>query len=1272
MRRSISAALALIVSLGSMVLPAQASSTAMTLTQRFSFNQVDFSAPQGSPLEVPGGSSVTLVIDFACNTISSVSCVDPEASVTLPAGVTIGLISYSTSFISSMGTIGNVRNFDFNTLAPGTTGQITIPMTVQEWVHLDGAGLEVRASGSTESGASNPVSANTVYLEVRSATTNRALAALNAGGALDSSAQYSVSACLDRVDGSGGLGVQAGARLITTLPDGAVFVRSGDPSAVYDAANRTVTVTTTSPKNDAFCGGYTIDVSYPTGGTNINGASKQISFEWVGRKLGEATDSLLATASHTHTLTAPALGGGVGKSVNGTRSVGSAISAATGDPISYLLSLSNNNTRDWDSATVTDTIPDAVKVVSLGITNRGRGPATLAIKTDSGADGIKGNSDDNDLISIATLPAPAAGQATSTLNLSSLYSSNVGALGRPLGPDELLTFVSLGMVNVPPGTAGLVINMGALVLGTYSDNALVVLGDVITNRVDLGISAGDQTLNQSATANLLVDSPVPQITVRNAPLVGNLGPGIRTGSTVLSGLTSGYKLPNPRFVAILPKFVSLTSWSSTDNSLPTASLLETRNFDGQGRTRLLFSWPNGTELAQNADWMVTLNLNFGFGSFGSLRVGGYVSSASIPSNCSEPWFQLGADVADFDQDGNLSENLCAWGADFTLATDASTGLTSFVKGSWDSEFAIAPGVGFTTPNSSDEVRAELLNTGTVNMSDVIVVSKLPRPGDSSTISTSNRNPVGGTFPVKLRTKPIVPTGLTNGQNNTVIPVVTYYSTQSAPCLIELNFSAAGCEAAAWTDWDLTPPTVIDEVTFLKFDFGQAVLTPGDVWEIAMGISTPASGSSETDFAVVNPTTNSADDEKAYISFASRTSRVDLNSRLGASESTSVVLQMPSVYGPPVAPIALPKSTSGTQGNAVNYTITPPIDGTVHFWNGTTAVTNLVIAGEGSYTIIPETGVVTFTPLANFTGQTTAVAYQIKNIHNLTANSTLAINMAPAPPTTPGPSAPLPSVVAPPVPEVPLVPTPLPPSVPVTPSQGVSTVNNISVPVPVSANPRTNIVSVLQPEWSLSLGSLTTRGSTAKLDPSGRVIATNGLQLQSSGTGFAPNSTVRLFLIGNPEPIATLETDALGNFTVNVPVPAGLSAGISHFQVAGVTPENSLRTTSLEISVKKLRLVTRVLFSGDSAVLTESAKRVLASLARRLGGVYGSIRVTSTGFVNRTSDTSYDLRLSRQRARNASEYLKSLGIDASFTVRVFGIAPEKGKPARRAELTATVN
>jgi CshA-type fibril repeat protein len=65
-------------------------------------------------------------------------------------------------------------------------------------------------------------------------------------------------------------------------------------------------------------------------------------------------------------------------------------------------------------------------------------------------------------------------------------------------------------------------------------------------------------------------------------------------------------------------------------------------------------------------------------------------------------------------------------------------------------------------------------------------------------------------------------------------------------------------------------------------------------------------------------------------------------------------------------------------------------------------TTLTVPGEGTYTVNPTTGVVTFDPLPTFTGTATPVVYQVTDILNRTVSSTITLTVDPpsAPTATP--------------------------------------------------------------------------------------------------------------------------------------------------------------------------------------------------------------------------------------------------------------------------------
>ena len=59
-------------------------------------------------------------------------------------------------------------------------------------------------------------------------------------------------------------------------------------------------------------------------------------------------------------------------------------------------------------------------------------------------------------------------------------------------------------------------------------------------------------------------------------------------------------------------------------------------------------------------------------------------------------------------------------------------------------------------------------------------------------------------------------------------------------------------------------------------------------------------------------------------------------------------------------------------------------------------TTLVVPNQGTYTVDPVTGVVTFDPLPTFTGTATPVVYQVTDILNRTASSTITLTVDPPP------------------------------------------------------------------------------------------------------------------------------------------------------------------------------------------------------------------------------------------------------------------------------------
>lgn len=101
---------------------------------------------------------------------------------------------------------------------------------------------------------------------------------------------------------------------------------------------------------------------------------------------------------------------------------------------------------------------------------------------------------------------------------------------------------------------------------------------------------------------------------------------------------------------------------------------------------------------------------------------------------------------------------------------------------------------------------------------------------------------------------------------------------------------------------------------------------------------------------------------------------------------------------------------------------------------------------------------------------------------------------------------------------------------------------------------------------------------------------------------------------------------------------------------------------------KKKLTQTVYFKGDSAVLQTKAKQQLKALATKAVTYGYALRIQVTGRVKETNDKSYDMRLSRQRAQNVANYLKTLKVKGKWVVIAAGISPENKAISRRVDLT----
>lgn len=1386
-----SVVIALVASLGFGAVPALADSNPIQITQTISYLGTEYSTDLAA-LELPSGlAEATIIVNYTCASGTALTCDNGKIEVPVPSQFVIGSINYPSADISSKTVSSNVITFNFNNLNQAQSAQITIDFSIANWVIADGTAASFASTVSTDSGSANVLTSNTLDVVIRAGAITSVTGQKLNGGAIDSTTSYSVNSCNDPqtpASNYGRLAIQAGHSFVVTLPTGAVFESAG-AGGVYDNATRTVTWANQASEASVYCVGHQVLVSYPTSDpANFKDASKTITGVWTGKLVGETVDRELGTGSYTHSLTEPQPSAGFVKTVSTPRFR----AAAVDDTVTYFLQYTNSGTTTLPSALMKDTIPDGFKPNSISVRNDGHtGSADLKIKSKFGADGISGTGDDNDIYTIATL---AAG-TTKNINLYSTIHST----GSTFAAGDLLTYIEYKVFDIYPGDTSYVLNVSGVVAATYEDGSLVRVGDLISNEATfLAADPGHTDINKVASADFNVDAPkstlYPNMGTQIPYFNTNLQPGVRNVDLNLSGIATDFPLANPRYVLVLPKFVSMTAWSvpsaqqsiMTNSALPT--MTQTLNFDGQGRTKIVFSWPAGTVQAKSVNWnntyIINYSVNLGIGSFDTMLIKGYLSSATADSILgpykNDP---AGFDTQDLDNDGITNETLGYAVVGLTLATEASASLKAQVKGSWDNVFASAPGTGYTTPGYEDVYRGVITNTGTVKLKNVIAIEVLPRPGDKGILSASTRNPSSKTFPVLLRGKPIVPMNLAN-------PVDIYYTTEVIPCLDEFTYAASGCTPANWVNWNTTAPTSVADVTALKFDFGETLMTPGDTFEIDIPVTTPDTGASETESGQVNPTTNAADDETAVNTWGYRVVREDLNSLLGAAESIPVTLQMPSVFGPPQTPTALDFSTSGRKGAVQTQNLGLPAGGSIALLDGGNLVNTITVANVGVYVLDPVTGIVEFTPEAGYVGTAPAIAYRVENYFNLTDEGEYVATVAAPTVGTPLTSSEVKGQTHTVATQIPvgsslklldgngvevdtliitgegtytvdpksgeIIFTPLagfgpavatPVGYRIISAEGVATDSTYTatvtalIPLTPTALTSTGLKGANQSatvtvpaggsakllDAGVEVTTLTISGEgTYTIDPatgvitfvpvanfvgnatavSFRVTAANGATGDSTYTvevtalaplsvpakttsgskGNKQTTTVALAagasvkLLNNGVEVNSLSIPGQGTYSINsvtgvitfTPLAGFVGKATAvRFRVTasnGATGEANYTATVKATAVVLPSFTSRVLFTGDSAVLSSAALATLKSLAAKIKKVKGKATITINGRVFETSDKSYDKKLSMSRASNVADALKKLGVQGTFKLVASGIAPERTNPiARRADI-----
>jgi uncharacterized protein YjbI with pentapeptide repeats len=173
------------------------------------------------------------------------------------------------------------------------------------------------------------------------------------------------------------------------------------------------------------------------------------------------------------------------------------------------------------------------------------------------------------------------------------------------------------------------------------------------------------------------------------------------------------------------------------------------------------------------------------------------------------------------------------------------------------------------------------------------------------------------------------------------------------------------------------------------------------------------------------------------------------------------------------------------------------------------------------------------------------------------------NGAPGPPMvvpSPGQGASTEGLPTQPLPEAKPIPTEL------RPGSGQLLIDGVAVPVTLSESEGDRRLTLSGAGISMSLDARGPGGRAIPLSPDGSLVLARGGSVPVTGSGFAPDSTVVLYLFSTPRELVTATANAAGAIATTALVPRDLPIGRHTLQIAGLTSGGLPLNLSLGLTV----------------------------------------------------------------------------------------------------------
>lgn len=757
---------------------------------------------------VPSGQMFSYRLLYRCASITE-DCRDVTVTDVLPpelSNLLDDVVLTGTTHIFSMAydQVSRTATWTFvDPLPAGSTGELRLKARFPAGVCVDGT----TATNTAKMQASNAPAATSNQATVTATAQNNFTVdkQLASYGGIDGETTYRLRLCNPANGDIGGLNLTE-ITMVDPLPEGALFVRASD-GGEYHSDTHSVSWSLPDMKvsGSRTCVSRTVTVRFPSPPFQVG---DKVNNELIvrGVPVGKPRIELKDVLSHTLEAPSPEAGFVKGEADDQSRAV------LEDTLLRYRFGVENRGLVPLAQFVVTDPVPPALHVVAVqaGSNNQGSGSFLVNVQYRTNLNS-----------SWVDLPG-------SPFDTPPAHRVEVSSLG--LAEGELITALRWDFGTLPLGFRSRMDAEGngfdATVMATDRDGSPVEVGQVITNTAEASYEyEGDiQRLSDSHDVTVIGDDPVP--VVRKRVLSGDpAGPGdvVEYELSLENHRSARGDLDSPVLADLLDENLEYVSgsWRSTAGIQP-VKFNVLKNYRGSGRTLLQWQY-NRVRFAPEAVSRVAFRVRVkpgatpgGLDNIGALSE--WRNSSVDDSQCLERI----ADVNDLDGDGDVDEPLCSAIAGIAITPTASLESVKWIKGQLDSGWNRFPKVARTAPGGKINYRIIVTNTGNVPMTDILVIDILPHIGDTGVIDLTDR---------RSEWRPYL-TGPVDAPAN----VMVYYSTQPNPCRPELvPGGPKGCSPAGWST---APPSDIQSVASLRFDFGDMVLNPTEQIELKWPMRAP--------------------------------------------------------------------------------------------------------------------------------------------------------------------------------------------------------------------------------------------------------------------------------------------------------------------------------------------------------------------------------------------------------------------------------------------------